>query len=254
MSMLLLLNHRNASAAPAFAPTDIAGLQLWLKADSLSLNDADPVGTWADQSGNARDCTQATAANKPIYKVNIQNGLPCVRFDGTDDYLTGGNILDLQAMSWFICAKLGGNPAAQDSLSLCARSSGGATAQFELRHTFVSLTTMELTSKVGTTFETRVSQAATALTSAFIWTGSDDLTNLTQGMNGASAGAVAWTTAGARTSEAVNFLVGGRKSSAPELFFNGDIFELGFYNTALSAGDITSLKTYLATKYNITVS
>jgi len=58
-----------------------------VKANSLALTDNDPVGTWADQSGNGRDLIQSTAGNKPLYKTNIINGYPSVRFDGTDDYM-----------------------------------------------------------------------------------------------------------------------------------------------------------------------
>jgi hypothetical protein len=77
------------------APTDIANCELWLKADGIGgLSDGDPVGTWADSSGNGRDATQGTAGAKPTYKTGIQNGLPIVRFDGGDflslpDFLTG---------------------------------------------------------------------------------------------------------------------------------------------------------------------
>jgi hypothetical protein len=51
------------------------------------LNDGDPVATWADQSGNSRDFSQATSAARPTYKTNILNGKPVVRSDGVDDYL-----------------------------------------------------------------------------------------------------------------------------------------------------------------------
>ena len=73
---------------PSFSPTDIAGLKLWLKADSLVLSDNDPVSTWADSSGLGNNVTGAGGA-RPLYKTNIQNGLPAIRFDGTDDTLTG---------------------------------------------------------------------------------------------------------------------------------------------------------------------
>jgi hypothetical protein len=85
-------------------PTDVSGLRLWLKADSLALNDGDPVGTWADSSGNGLDFTQGTAANKPTYIEDVSstdrlgglpagttsdlNPLPVVRFDGSNDYLS----------------------------------------------------------------------------------------------------------------------------------------------------------------------
>jgi hypothetical protein len=67
-------------------PQQIAGLQGWWKADSLSLSDNDPVATWTDSSGNGNDATEATL--KPTYKTAIQNGLPVVRFDDVDDSLT----------------------------------------------------------------------------------------------------------------------------------------------------------------------
>lgn len=76
----------NAGIRP-FLPINIAGLILWLKADDLSLSDADPVETWADASGSANDVAQSTASWQPIYKINIQNGLPVVRFDGVDNVL-----------------------------------------------------------------------------------------------------------------------------------------------------------------------
>ena len=52
------------------------------------LVDTDPVATWEDQSGNSNDASQGTAANRALYRTNILNGLPAVRFDGINDYYT----------------------------------------------------------------------------------------------------------------------------------------------------------------------
>jgi hypothetical protein len=49
------------------------------------LADGDPVSTWSDLSGNGYHATQATAAKKPTYKVNIVNGLAVARLDAVDD-------------------------------------------------------------------------------------------------------------------------------------------------------------------------
>jgi hypothetical protein len=57
------------------------------------LVDGDPVGTWLDLSGNGNHATQATAAKKPLYKVNIVNGQPVVRFDAVDDAMTTSLVL-----------------------------------------------------------------------------------------------------------------------------------------------------------------
>ncbi|MGD8499063.1 MAG: hypothetical protein PVJ86_00355 [Phycisphaerales bacterium] len=74
-------------AEEAFLPTDIAGLKLWLDADAIvGLNDGDPVASWLDQSGQGNHATQAAADQKPLYKTNIINGKPVVRFDGANDF------------------------------------------------------------------------------------------------------------------------------------------------------------------------
>lgn len=67
-----------------FSPSDISGLKIWLKADSLVLSNNDPVTTWADSSGNSNDVTQGSAGAKPTYKTNIHNGKPSLSFDGGD--------------------------------------------------------------------------------------------------------------------------------------------------------------------------
>jgi len=43
------------------------------------LNDGDPVTTWLDSSGNGHNATQ-TGTARPIFKKNIINGKPAVRF------------------------------------------------------------------------------------------------------------------------------------------------------------------------------
>ncbi len=55
-----------------------------LQADTLALNDGDPVSTWADQSGNSRDFTQ-TGDARPSYSYN--SGNPFVYFDGNSKWM-----------------------------------------------------------------------------------------------------------------------------------------------------------------------
>ncbi len=71
------------------SPSSISGLSLWLKADSIvGLNDGDAVGSWTDQSSYVNSAIQLTANLKPLYKTNILNGKPVVRFDGINDEMT----------------------------------------------------------------------------------------------------------------------------------------------------------------------
>lgn len=55
---------------------------LWLRPDGITtLVDDDDIPTWVDLSGNANDVSQPEAAFTPIYKTNIKNGQPVVRFN-----------------------------------------------------------------------------------------------------------------------------------------------------------------------------
>ena len=59
-------------------------LTAWYKADSLSLNDGDGVGSWTDSSGNGHTVAQLTAGRQPTFETNELNSLPVLRFDGSD--------------------------------------------------------------------------------------------------------------------------------------------------------------------------
>jgi hypothetical protein len=110
-SRLLTLGLLGGSSASAFSPLSITGLALWLDASDASTlfqasngttpatADTNPIGYWGDKSGNGRNVTQATAGKKPLLKTAIQNGKNVVRFDGTDDALTGGDTLDIRTYS-----------------------------------------------------------------------------------------------------------------------------------------------------------
>jgi hypothetical protein len=92
-------------AVTPFVPTDVPGLVLWLDASDIStlfqdvlytvpvVADGNSIAGFQDKSGNVNHMTQAVVANRPTYKVGIQNALPIVRFDGTNDYLARGNAI-----------------------------------------------------------------------------------------------------------------------------------------------------------------
>jgi hypothetical protein len=76
-------------------PKTISGLQLWLDAADLStLRQSsagttsvalvgDPIGYWADKSGNGRHATQATAGSRPSLLLSTVNNLPVINFSTT---------------------------------------------------------------------------------------------------------------------------------------------------------------------------
>jgi trimeric autotransporter adhesin len=70
------------------SPLDISGCRLWLRADSITgLEDDSPVDSWPDGSESGNHATQDTPGDRPVYKPNIINANPGVRFDGANDFL-----------------------------------------------------------------------------------------------------------------------------------------------------------------------
>lgn len=69
-------------------PTDLTNLQIWCDAQTLGLSDNDAVTSFTDLTGNGHHFTDLSGTKPaPTFKINIHNGHPVVRFDGTDDIL-----------------------------------------------------------------------------------------------------------------------------------------------------------------------
>ena len=64
-----------------------SGLGLFLRADSINQVDNTAVPQWNDESGNNYHVTQGTPANQPIFRTNIINGRPVVRFIRANSHL-----------------------------------------------------------------------------------------------------------------------------------------------------------------------
>jgi hypothetical protein len=69
-------------ATVPFDPSTIAGLKLWLKADSMAVADGTLLTAWNDSSSNAYNLGNGGGTQRPTFKTNIVNGKPVVRFDG----------------------------------------------------------------------------------------------------------------------------------------------------------------------------
>lgn len=91
-------------------PDDVAGLTGWWKADAIGgLSNDDPVSTWANSgSGSAAsfDMTQTLTA-RPLYKTGGPNGLPFVRFDGSNDVMFPSDANGMNDSASTIIAVLG---------------------------------------------------------------------------------------------------------------------------------------------------
>lgn len=92
---ILLVSICTYSAYTQTIPSTMPGLQAWFSADSLKVGNGNPVETWTTNNNEFLFVTQPAATNRPTLVHNVLNGKPVVRFDGVNDYFTGGDILDI---------------------------------------------------------------------------------------------------------------------------------------------------------------
>jgi hypothetical protein len=74
-------------------PTAIDGCQIWLDAEysTFDLGASNDVIGWRSLVGGL-SASQSTEVSRPIYTTNVMNGKPAIRFDGSNDSLSLGNI------------------------------------------------------------------------------------------------------------------------------------------------------------------
>lgn len=227
-SMLGPLTRRRSSAAAAFVPTDIAGLTLWLDAGTISGSDGDLISTWADSSGNGNDAAQATSGFRPTLQTNEANGLPVVRFDGSNDRLkTAAFSAALTASTIFIFGK--GTGTSVTTRFIDGLTSGTRQHMLYVGGQYWMFAGVDLHGgSADTNFH--------AMTSTF---------------NGASSAlyvdGLLIASGSAGTQDMDGAIIGNDYSeTAPHA---GDIAEVIIYNSVLSSEDRASVEAYLATKY-----
>lgn len=220
-----------------FRPTDLAGLKLWLDANAISgLVDGDPVATWSDLSGNGNHATQATAANRPLFKTNILNGRPVVRFDGTSDSLLASLAQIPQPLTAIVVA----------------RFTGGSGWLFDGDTDRCSF----LYDIAGVLKRALFAGAAVAYGSSYTL---DTWEVESMVFNGASsalyANGVADTLAPANPGfSALRDLRIGARIGGADGFFTGDIAELIIINRALSDAERKRLDRYFSRRYGIALA
>jgi hypothetical protein len=87
---------RQPGPATPLAPAAVAGLKVWLRADSVDTNDpvqvrksggAILIRKWLDQSGHGNHAIQSNEANQPAWRIAGAGGKPSLKFDGANDQL-----------------------------------------------------------------------------------------------------------------------------------------------------------------------
>ena len=244
-----------ASGKP-FAPSDLANLALWLKADALSLNDGDAVSSWTDSSGANRHATATTTA-RPTYKSNIVNSKPVLRFNGTSNYMVTPAVFaaDTQYTVFIVSKAIGSSLNAGGRAIATIRPAAGAVNGYwhHLYRNDIANNARILTTSNGNAANIVVQTPSTSYPfDAFIVTSYVFGTNGTWWINNAQKSqALSITT---QTNANAVMWLGKYFDTTNAYWLSGDIAEVIVYGTALSDGGRGSVQTYLATKYGITLA
>jgi hypothetical protein len=224
-------------SGPSFSlvsPTQFGGLQLWLAADSISgLADDAAVATWSDLSGNGRDFTQGTAANRPLYKTNIVGGKPVVRFDGSNDFLAGTLVMAQPFTILVVAAHRSGDVATNEGIvsGVNFRPFLGTISGTPDKFGIYSGLTL-----VGADLDTSFHHIVGVYNGATSSISVDGVTTAGDPGPDGSTGTMA---------------VGAARADSPTEFSDSDIAEVIIYNRALPADELTKMGSYFSRKYGL---
>jgi hypothetical protein len=210
----------------------------WLKGDAHVGANNDPVTT-IENFGSAADFVQATSANKPTFKTNVVNGKAAFLFDGADDFMTSTLTGSPSRRTLFAVAVLDSPTTGH---TILGSSSDGGFDFHRAGDASAELTAQGVTS-IGKLTDPFVSGTPLLLRAI-----ADDSTNawsIAKNGGAATSGSTAFAFTGSLTS------VLGRGASGI-FFWKGYICELlVFDGVTVAAGDVTSLESYLTSKWAV---
>lgn len=233
-------HHIQNGGADAFSPTQVAGITAWYDfSDATTLftdagttpvsADGNTVYQVNDKTANGYNLQQSTSGDRPVYKVNIQNGLSVIRAAATTEYLTRASTPDLtQPTSIFV---------------VMVRASGSGYAIAVDGHS-----TLHWVGTNGTAFRIASQTESANMNEAATnnWSIYSALFNNTGSSLKINGGATKTGTTG--TNKMTGIRIGAASNLAAWI---GDIGEVIIYNAAVSAADRLLVESYLNAKWAV---
>lgn len=222
----------------SWTPLDLPGIKMFLYAPDIEgLSNDDAVASWADMN-NAITVSQATAGKRPLYKTSVLNGLPVVRFDGTDDELIT-TTLGMTTGNMFFVVRF---DLSNDRRLWCQPTSYSAASMFRLQGT-----NFETVNASGAGVSTLI--PSMSLDTWYILSTAQAASSQIGYKNGATANTVNYTT------DYRAMTLGGRLFSLYGNFFKGDVFAvIAVEGTVLSWADHYKTLQWLSTQTGIALA
>lgn len=230
---------------------------MWLDANMIKQADGTNVTNWYDLSGYASHVTQATSSMQPVFKTGIINGLPIVRFDGVDDYLTTSNssvLAMLNNVSGATAIAVGKwvQRATQQAL-VCVMRGNTTAPRFQLNvaggsYLYALSGTRADADTNAASYTTKTSGTNAIYTVAWNYSSAtvSQWVNGVINVNGASFGTSGSTSN--TNSSAINI---GAYTTPQTTFAQGDFGEVLIYNRVLTSAELTFIHNYLSKKWGI---
>ena len=200
------------------------GQMLWLRADAGVVKDENNlVSSWTDESGNHNNAT-ASGRSRPLFVANQANGLPVIRFDGVDDFMSFNEISTMR------------------TIFLVVKHDSGKSAGYEIilgHHTLYNFC-----GDIGTNL------FASNNISTYIKNGQDFVNGIATAPDSmakpANYSIISLVTTGNVTAEYIT-----NDGNYPGRYWNGDYAEILIYDKALSETGRQTAEEYLMEKYGI---
>ena len=252
MSIHLLIPSTSSASNPCpntDAFSGISNLTLWLRADCVTGNAADPadnstVSTWVDLSGNGNN---ATGYGTPTYQsdaANLINSQPVVNFNGSSSFTS----IDIRAITRpnitiFSVYKLRGS----NQVGIWGIDDGGWDRFFMARWTGDN----GIISHSGTTAipNSGVNTTTKLITTIYKY-------NISSGSSVYDNGALvnSFTDNAAESAAQTTLRIGSIGATSGAYMLVGDIAEIIIFSQALSESDRKTVNGYLNSKYNLGMS
>jgi hypothetical protein len=228
-------------------------LKLWLDADDRAsmIVSSSEVSQWNDKSGNLRNFTQGTAANRPDYVTSVINGKPVLRFNGSTHRLTSSAFLGGSSyVSFMAVLKMNSlTSATQRIFSVDLNANARFVAIVNSSNNYAWFGRRESTDSLGT-MNTTVSTTNTVIYESVLDYSTGDgyiRINGTQETSGSSL-----TSTGVLTSSLSGHAIGS--SSTGTFAADMDIAEILIFTSDIGTTDRQKAEGYLAWKWGLQAS
>jgi hypothetical protein len=228
-------------------------LTLWLEADVGITTDCSGVfvTTWADQSGNGNDASQADPSSSPQFVDAVLNGKPVITFDGQHSFLSvAGQILSSQQFSILAVVNDTRDPSDNRFREIISNWDPSNTLPSVFFGTVNgNPVSARLTDNFGgfdPPYNQQGAGTITDPTTHFIFTG---VSGATDAMIYQNVDSIADKGSPLTTRAFSTPFVVGRQGSANNEYWKGDIVELLVYDRELSADELAQNWNYLQQKY-----